>query len=42
MSHESVSTILVEVLCKTRVAARLVPKELNFIQKYQTSRYRHA
>lgn len=30
--HESVRHILVDVLCMRRVAARLVPKELNFLQ----------
>jgi len=34
ISHESVSTIFVDVLGIKRVAtARLVPKELNFLQK---------
>lgn len=33
MSHESVRTVLVDVLGMRRVAARLVPKELNFLQK---------
>ncbi|XP_012231261.1 protein GVQW3-like [Linepithema humile] len=33
MSHESVHIILVDVLGMRRVAARLVPKELNFLQK---------
>jgi len=32
ISHESVRHILVDVLCMRRVAARLVPKELNFLQ----------
>ncbi|KOC59845.1 Putative uncharacterized protein FLJ37770 [Habropoda laboriosa] len=33
MSHMSVRNILTEVLGMRRVAARLVPKELNFLQK---------
>lgn len=33
MSHESVRTILVDVLGIRRVAARLVLKKLNFLQK---------
>lgn len=33
ISHESVRTILVDVLGMRRVSARLVPKELNFLQK---------
>lgn len=33
MSHESVRTILTDILGMRRVAARLVPKELNFLQK---------
>ncbi|XP_014482086.1 PREDICTED: putative uncharacterized protein FLJ37770 [Dinoponera quadriceps] len=33
ISHESICTILVHVLGMRRVAARLVPKELNFLQK---------
>lgn len=35
MSHESVRNILVDVLGMRRVAARLVPKDLNFFQKEQ-------
>lgn len=31
ISHESVRTILVDVLGKRRVSTRLVPKELNFL-----------
>lgn len=33
ISHESVRSILVDILGMRRVAARLVPKELNFLQK---------
>lgn len=33
ISHESVRTILVDVLGMRRVSARLIPKELNFLQK---------
>ena len=32
MSHESIRTILVDVLGMRRIAERLVPKELNFLQ----------
>ncbi|XP_076661839.1 LOW QUALITY PROTEIN: protein GVQW3-like [Halictus rubicundus] len=39
MSHMSVHNILTEVLGMRRVAARLVPKELNFLQKEHRKAY---
>ena len=33
ISHDSVRSIFIDILGKRRVAARLVPKELNFFQK---------
>ncbi|KAJ8947015.1 hypothetical protein NQ318_019096 [Aromia moschata] len=40
ISYESIQHILVDVLGMKRVAARLVPKDLNFLQKRTSSRGR--
>jgi hypothetical protein len=38
VSHESIRAVLIKHLCMKHIAARLFPKDLNFLQKFNRMR----